>query len=703
MTTATLTLFRPLRAALFVGVLGVLVAVAFDGWYEDTLIARERDRVQALAAPYTQQIAGFFDRRLSRLDALRAFVEAEPAMSSLDADWPTFTEGLSAAAPGVRALQLVRRARIIRSWPKHEDSLVVGMDLLRHPVPAVAEGVRRSMTTDSMVLTGPLRLVQGGDGVVVRQRLRPFGPEGPDMVSIVLDLETLIDEAGLRRIPPSIAYSLANERGRVIAARGTPESATEMRIRIADANWTLRMAPDAGWHGAVTGELRFTRAATALLWLMLVYITATVVGRQRTLAGAVESRTRELAEANEELRREVAERVALEEQLLHSQKMEAVGTLAGGIAHDFNNLLTAITGFAQLSEQHTLTLQERTHDAADRDHLQELRTDIGEILKAADRASLLTSQLLAFSRRQKVTPDRNDVNVVVHDLERMLQRLIGERVSLVTKLAAQPLCVMADAGQLSQVLMNLVVNARDALPNGGTVQVMTDALLVNGEAAAPFTGLHEGEWVLIRVQDDGVGMSHDVMSRMFEPFFTTKQIGGGTGLGLSMVYGIITQAGGRLFVESTPSKGTTVSVVLPRLTSAPSVPAPAPAHTVRAQGELVLVVEDEAGLRRLVREILHRKGFRVLVAPDGRDALQLLDEQAESPHLVLTDVVMPRMGGRELAAALRERGEQMPVLFMSGYQDGEEMPDDPRYSYIAKPFTPDALVEKVRHVLAALA
>jgi two-component system, cell cycle sensor histidine kinase and response regulator CckA len=701
-TTAAMTRFRPVRAAVLVGVLGVLVAVAFDRWYEATLIERERDRVQALAAPYTQQIAGFFDRRLSRLDALRAFVEAEPALSSLYADWPTFSEGLSAAAPGVRAFQLVRKARIMRSWPEHDDSLLVDFDLLRHPVAAVAEDVKRALTTDSMVLTGPFPLVQGGDGMVVRQRLRPFGPEGPDMVAIVLDLGALIDEAGLRRIDPSIAYSLTDNSGRVIASRGHPEAATETRLGIANATWTLRMAPADGWTAAVSSELRATRAASALLWFMLLYLTVTVVGRQRALAIAVDERTHELAEANEELRREVEERRALEEQLLHSQKMEAVGTLAGGIAHDFNNLLTAITGFAQLSEQHTVTMQERTRDTDDHDHLHELRTDITEILKAADRASLLTSQLLAFSRRQKVTPDRNDVNVVVHDLERMLQRLIGERVSLVTELAAQPLCVMADAGQLSQVLMNLVVNARDALSNGGRVQVTTEALTVVGEAPPPFSGLAAGDWVLIRVEDDGVGMNHEVMSRMFEPFFTTKHIGDGTGLGLSMVYGIVTQAGGRLFVDSAPGQGTTVSVVLPRLATVPATPSPVSAASPHAEGELVLVVEDEAGLRRLVREILHRKGFRVLMAPDGVDALQALDEQREAPDLVLTDVVMPRMGGRELATVLRARGFDMPVLFMSGYQDGEEMPDDPSYSYIAKPFTPDALVEKVRRVLGAV-
>lgn len=706
MTTAALTQVRPVRAALVVGVLGILVAVAFDRWYEQSLVDRERQRLQALTVPYTQQIGGFFDRRLSRLDALRAFVEAEPAMVSLDADFPTFAEGLTAGAPGVRAFQLVRNAKIMRSWPEHDDTLLVGLDLLKHPEPEVAEGVRRAMATDSMVLTGPIRLIQGVQGMVVRQRLRPFGPEGPDMVALVLELGALIDEAKLSGLPANIDYRLEDHQGRTVVFRGVPLDATLSRLNVANVEWTLHIAPTGGWKAAVATELRPTRAASVMLWTMLLVITSTVVGRQRNLAEAVLARTQDLAKANEELRREAEERRALEEQLLHSQKMEAVGTLAGGIAHDFNNLLTAITGFAQLSEQHTTDLQARPRSDVEAAQLHELRTDLSEILKAADRASLLTSQLLAFSRRQKVTPDRNDVNVVVHDLERMLQRLIGERVALDTSLANEPLCVMADAGQLSQVLMNLVVNARDALPDGGHVHIATAPVSLEAEADAPLdgipAGLPAGNWVKIQVKDDGVGMAPDVMARMFEPFFTTKHIGGGTGLGLSMVYGIITQAGGRLSVHSEPGQGTTVSVLLPRVPSVTLPTLPEAVVSARSEGELVLVVEDEAGLRRLVHEILTRKGFRVLLAPDGIEALQVLGQQTEAPDLVLTDVVMARMGGRELARVLAERGDDVPVLFMSGYQDGEELPDDPRYSYIAKPFTPDALVEKVRRILGAV-
>lgn len=690
---------RSISAALAVGIAGVLVAIAFDRWYAQSLIAREGDRIRALAAPYTKQITGFFDRRVSRLDALRAFVEAEPAMQSLNADFPTFAEGLSSAASGVRAFQLVRHGRIMRSWPDFDDTLLVGVDLYQHPNPEVPDGVRRAMQTTEVVLTGPIALLQGGVGFIVRQQLRPFGPEGPDMVAMVLDLESLINEAALSSMPSSIAFALDDHRGRPLVGRDTMVDPIRIALPIADVSWTLRMAPAAGWRASANTELRTTRTASVLLWIMLMYITLTIITRQRALAAAVEDRTRELEQANDDLRREVAERRQLEEQLVHSQKMEAVGTLAGGIAHDFNNLLTAITGFAQLSDQHSAGMQERAPTGDERAQLQELRTDLAEILKAADRASLLTSQLLSFSRRQKVSPSRHDVNGIVHDLERMLQRLIGERVALVTDVAPGPLCVLVDNGQLSQVLMNLVVNARDALPAGGTVHITTRALQVEDEPDAPVRSVPPGDWVVVAVRDTGVGMTPEIMARMFEPFFTTKHIGGGTGLGLSMVYGIVTQAGGQLLVESAPGEGTTVSVVLPRIMGAPAPTVAEPEMTRRSTGELVFVVEDEAGLRRLVGEILRRKGFVVEVASDGREALELLDQLDERPDLILTDVVMPRMGGRELAAELARRGDWVPVLFMSGYQDGEEMPDDARYTYIAKPFTPDALVDKVRAAL----
>ena len=399
---------------------------------------------------------------------------------------------------------------------------------------------------------------------------------------------------------------------------------------------------------------------------------------------------------------DVTERRRLEEQLLHSQKMEAVGTLAGGIAHDFNNLLTAILGFARLSQQHAETLADA--NAQTPGHTvrvaHALRSDLDEIVKAGERAALLTAQLLAFSRRQVIKLTRVDLSGVVFDVERMLRRLIGERRALVTQHSPTPLFVYADSGQLAQVVVNLVVNARDAMPEGGTIRVSTESVVLSAIGEPPLPGLSPGRWCLLTVADDGIGMSPEILSRIFEPFFTTKRVGEGTGLGLSTVYGIVTEAGGRAFVTSTPGVGTTVRVALPWHSGAhaPHLPALA-GRPVVTTGKRILVVEDEAGLRRLVEEILSRNGYIAEIARDGQEAFDVLGAGGLPFDLVLCDVVMPRMGGTELANELMRRGVTVPVLFMSGYPANAEIMLDDRHAFIGKPFTPSALLRKVRELL----
>ena len=396
---------------------------------------------------------------------------------------------------------------------------------------------------------------------------------------------------------------------------------------------------------------------------------------------------------------DITERKKLEEQLLQAQKMEAVGTLAGGIAHDFNNLLTAIVGFAELSQSHVDALKSMVPASAAQRRVEELGSDLDEIIKAGERASLLTGQLLAFSRRQVYRPTQVDVNSVVREVERMLKLLIGERVVLETKTSSDPLTVLADPGQMSQVIVNLVVNARDALPSGGRITVETNEIQITGHGEAPFAGVKAGKFVMISVEDNGVGMSAEVQTRVFEPFFTTKRVGEGTGLGLSMVYGIATQSGGHVVVESEVGVGTVMRVLLP-FHDVPGAPEPeAHALTPSDRQPTVLVVEDEQGLRRLVAEVLTRAGFSVRVAGDGFDALAILSAADVLPDLVLSDVVMPRLGGRALAEEMDKLGFNIPVLFMSGYPAGAELPDNHGYSFIGKPFTPDAIVERVRSII----
>jgi len=690
---------RSIVAALLTFVGALLVGVAFDRWYGESLMERERERVRAYVAPYAGAIEGVFNRHVGRLAGLVAFVDAQPSVSSMHAAFPTIAEGLRAAAPGLRALQLNRAGRIVATFPMADSARLLGYDLLSDPRPEIRGDVRRAMDSDHMVISGPSALLQGGVGLILRQRVSNVRAGFPDLVTMVLDLDPLFEEADGAAVPKSVRTVLLDRRGQ--ALRGDLGDVTEPTmtpVRIGDGDWTVLASPVGGWGAAVADDLRPTRAASVLITLLLTSLAFGVIGRQEVLRDAVDDRTHDLARANDELRRKGEERLQLEERLLHSQKMEAVGTLAGGIAHDFNNLLTAIVGFTQLSEQQVSALQNAFAGSAESDRLTELRQDLTEILKAADRASLLTAQLLTFSRRQTVTPSRVNMNGTVHDIQRMLRRLIGEQVTLVTEACEQPLPVMADSGQLAQVVVNLVVNARDALPNGGVIRVTTRALDIETSSDAPWPGLPVGQWVLLSVQDDGMGMPPDVVARMWEPFFTTKQLGDGTGLGLSTVHGIVTQAGGHVYCDSGVGRGTTVTIALPRLAHTFEAVTEPALIAARADGEVILVVEDEAGLRRLVSEILRRKGYQVRVAQDGTDALEQLSAGL-APALVLTDVVMPRMGGRELAEAITERGWQLPVLFMSGYQAGEELPDDEEHAFIGKPFTPEALVTRVRNVL----
>jgi len=383
---------------------------------------------------------------------------------------------------------------------------------------------------------------------------------------------------------------------------------------------------------------------------------------------------------------DLSERRSLEEQLAQAHKMEAVGRLAGGIAHDFNNLLSAILGYGDL-------MLPKLHDPT-------LRSKMMEIRKAAERAAALTRQLLAFSRKQVLVPVVVPVGGLISDLSRMLRRLIGEDIELVTLVPSTAVAVRADPGQLEQVLVNLAVNARDAMPRGGKLTI--EAAVVDPDDAfrQEHPDVPAGRQVVISVTDTGVGMDPEVSKHIFEPFFTTKGKGKGTGLGLATVYGIVTQSGGQVEVETAPGRGTRFRIFLPAVEVAPaSVPA-APEEVVGGS-ETVLLVEDEAALRSLGQEILRDQGYKVLAAGSGGEALALARNHTAPIHLLVTDVVMPGMDGRELADRLAPLHPETRCLFMSGYTDDaivrrgvrEGMP------FLQKPFSIDALALKVRQVL----
>ena len=389
--------------------------------------------------------------------------------------------------------------------------------------------------------------------------------------------------------------------------------------------------------------------------------------------------------------RDVSERKRLEEQLIQSQKMEAIGTLAGGVAHDFNNLLTTIMGNAHMA------LMEMGDDDP-------LREEIEGINEAGERASSLTRQLLAFSRKQVTQPKNIDLNEGIRNMEKMLKRLVGENIELRTVLEPELGKINADPGQMEQVTMNLVVNSRDAMPRGGKLTIETanvdldEAYFLDHAVEA-----QPGPYVMLAVSDTGIGMDEEIQSHIFEPFFTTKEMGRGTGLGLSTVYGIVRQSGGYIWAYSEPGQGSTFKVYLPIVKGdADSGKKEIPPMVKLSGYETVLIVEDDHLLRNLVQQILQMYGYSVLEAQDGEEALRVCEEHQGPIHLILTDIVMPGIGGRELAEHVQSLRPEIKVLFMSGYTDDAIVHHGvlaPGVNFIEKPFTPESLACNVREAL----
>ena len=378
-----------------------------------------------------------------------------------------------------------------------------------------------------------------------------------------------------------------------------------------------------------------------------------------------------------------AEQERLRGQLLQAQKLETVGRLAGGIAHDFNNLLTVINGYA------SMLLAESPGPG--------LQTSLTEIAVAGERAAALSQQLLVLSRKSITQQRHVNLNEIVREVEKMLHRVIGEDVRIETALGRTAQWVLADPGQLHQVLMNLAVNARDAMPDGGTIRVETGDVTVDW----PGGGFRPGNYVGLTVSDTGCGMTPEVKAHIFEPFFTTKQQGEGTGLGLATVYGIVKQSGGAIEVDTAPGAGTTFRILLPRVEPGDSRKQAAPSKTVARGTETVLIVEDQEQVRNLATRLLKACGYKVMTASDAQTAMRHAAEEGEI-HLLLTDIVMPGMNGVDLAEQLRESRPSLKIVYMSGYSErvsADRLMLGPDDAFLAKPFSPQALAAKIREVL----
>ena len=398
---------------------------------------------------------------------------------------------------------------------------------------------------------------------------------------------------------------------------------------------------------------------------------------------ALEDSENKRKEAEEALRKS-------EEQLRQWQRVEAIGRLAGGVAHDFNNLLMTILGCSELLLR-------------DFDREDPRREEVEEIRRAAQRATSLTHQLLAFGRRQVLQPRVLDLNEIVENMNRLLQRMIGEDIQLLTILSPGLWPVKVDPGQIEQVIMNLAVNARDAMPEGGRLTLETSNMNLDAEYARRHISVKPGAYVMMAVTDTGCGMNAETQSHLFEPFFTTKEKGKGAGLGLSTVYGIVKQSGGNIWAYSETGKGSTFKVYLPCAAEAVKTFRPKEIAPVVARGtETILLVEDEEAVRTLISRVLQGSGYRVLEASQGKEAIEISQKHGGPIHLMVTDVIMPQMSGRELAERLAPARSEMKVLFMSGYPDNAIVHHgvlDPGTAFLQKPFTLAALENKVREIL----
>ncbi len=802
MPRVTRTVLLP---TLLVLAIASLVGSGVVRWYARNSLEAERQHVRASIEPHANRVAAVLGQRIAQLVALKTFVELVRNSEELEREFSLFSAGLLATGHGLRAVEVVRDGRIVLVSPTAGNEPALGLHFPEHVDEVVRSGYARARRSEQPTIVGPVRLAQGGLGLLVFHRVRVAYDPAVELVELVIDLPVLLQEVYLAEPPEGIAVALRDRRGGVVASTHDQLDADPVTVVVPGliGGWVLGGAPLNGWDAAVAARVAPVRVAAVTIVLLITLVAALLVDRDARLTRKVAARTASLAASEERLRfalaasrsatfeedavtgavtwsveaaailgraptdtlggvaelqeylsdvdaqrvaqafqqarqapsqatfelrttdtaggarwvalhllsradasgavrrvvgtlTDVTERRRLEEQFLHAQKMQAMGVLAGGIAHDFNNLLTVI-----LSAGHMARASADEPGVPD-----SMRTDLDDVLSAGERAAVLTGQLLAFARRQVVQLQRLDLRELVLGMEPIVRRLVGAPVRVDLELTDAPVRVYADHGQLTQILLNLAINARDAMPKGGVVRV---ALSVGPPPMGPVRPdevLTAEQYAVLEVSDTGTGIAPEVQPRIFDPFFTTKPVGQGTGLGLTTVYGIVRQCGGTVRFDTAADRGTTFRVYLPIDAEADGINGVEPVRREPgAAGErTILLAEGEASLRTLVARALGKVGYRVLVAEDGASAVSTARDYTGDIDLVISDVSMPGLGGVELARTLLAERPEMRVLLMSGLGQQEEWYAAAALrdlSFIAKPFLPSDLVAAVERALAA--
>jgi len=683
--------------------LAVLVVVA--GWIAAETQARknhiedQRARIAADVALLRADLEGAVNGPIQLVRGLVAMIAAEPDMGQ--ARFAELASRLIIDEPLLRNIAAAPDMVIQMMYPIEGNEQAIGLDYNR--VPEQRDAALRARESGDLVLAGPVDLVQGGQGFIGRfPVLLRSGDSSPvfwGLVSAVMDLDVLYAQAGLLNdLPFSVTLTGRDATGieglRFFGPKVDPEDAPVVSsVQLPTGTWQIAALPHGGWQAEP--PYIWTIRALLLFAAALIVIPSAVMGlsmeaRQRAIV-ELEAANQTLQEQMDDLKTARAAQAEAEVQLRQSQKLEAVGQLTGGVAHDFNNLLTVILGNAEV-------LADVLHDQEDLRELAEMTAN------AAERGSELTSRLLAFSRKQPLQPRLLDVSdQICNSLEGLLRRTLPETITLQIKRAENPWLAEIDLSQLEAALLNIVLNARDAMPDGGQITIEVRNYEIENNSEPKNLELNAGQYVMIIVADTGLGMTDTTLSRAFEPFFTTKEVGQGSGLGLSMVYGFVKQSGGHVSICSEPGNGTSVTLCFPRSQLEVANTQIGNSHQPILGGtEKILVVEDDELVREYVSASLLGLGYKVVEAESGPKAIEAL-KQMTDVDLLFTDIVLPGgMNGRELADAAQELRPDLKVLFTSGYTEDAIVHHgrlDPEVELLSKPYRRTQLAEKLRKVL----